>query len=57
MSYFTNGTSQTKTNNYTVQNNSPLFMQKETTVTRRKVEAKVEAAQKEYEKHEKLLKR
>jgi len=57
MSYFTNGTSQTKTKNYTVQNNSPLFMQKETTVTRRKVEAKVEAAQKEYEKHEKLLKR
>ena len=51
MSCFTNGTSQTK--NYTVQNNSPLFMQKETTVTRKKLEA----AHADYEKQDKMLHR
>jgi len=55
MSYFTNCTSQTKTKtkNYTVQNNSPLFMQKETTVTRKKVAA----AQTDWERQDKMLHR
>ena len=53
MSYITYCTSQTKTKNYTVQNNSPLFMRKKTTVTR----AKVAAAQTDLEKQDEMLQR
>jgi hypothetical protein len=51
MSCFTNGTSQTE--NYTVQNNSPLFMQKKITVTKKKLDA----TQADWEKQDKMLQR
>jgi hypothetical protein len=51
MSYFTYCTSQTKTKIYTVQNNSPLFMQKETTVSK----PKMVAAQHYWGKQDKML--